>query len=242
VKRFILSDLHIGHPDAQYDVMEKVIEYISANCGAGDEIWGLGDWFHADDGIGFENCLARPETKKFGELAVKVPTSLIPGNHDDNLEKYQGGRKLPDPVGSIVVIKPFMDNGLWYCHGHEFDPSLLPLSLWGHLISLLGLKKRTTPGAIKTQTITKQYLTLVQAVHIRALLDSCDRQGCRGVVFGHTHLPVYQESPHPGVPLLVNDGDMRGSSTFLIIVNNDFQFMTWDPGRQGWQTISIHSH
>jgi UDP-2,3-diacylglucosamine pyrophosphatase LpxH len=245
MKKFILSDLHIGHPDAQYGVMEKVVDYISQNYEAGDEIWGLGDWFHIDDGIGFDSCLAYPIAKKFGDLAAKIPTKLMPGNHDKELEQYQG-RKLPDPISSISLIKPFMSDGVWYCHGHEYDPSLVPLHLMGIIISWFksGFKRKkpATPGAIKAtikgETITNLYLESIQPVQIGAVLDARNNKHCKGIVFGHTHFPVYQESPDLGV-FLLNDGDMRGSSTFVLAKGNKFQFMTWNPGQQGWQTMLI---
>ncbi len=245
MKRFILSDLHIGKPDAEYDVMEKIVDYISQNYEAGDEIWGLGDWFHIDDGIGFDACLAQPMAKKFGDLATRIPTKVIPGNHDIELEKYQG-HKLPDPIGSISIIKPFMDNGVWYCHGHEYDPSLKPLRVIGVVItwfkSIFLRKKQATPGEIKAankdKAITNFYLASVQPVQIGAVLDARDNKHCKGIVFGHTHFPVYQESPDLGV-FILNDGDMRGSSTFVLAKDNQFQFMTWNSGQQGWQTMPI---
>ena len=46
MKKFILSDLHIGHKDAQYQAMDEAINYIKKEAKPGDEIWGLGDWFH----------------------------------------------------------------------------------------------------------------------------------------------------------------------------------------------------
>ena len=45
MKKFILSDLHIGHKDAQYDAMDQAIAYIQKEVKQGDEIWGLGGGF-----------------------------------------------------------------------------------------------------------------------------------------------------------------------------------------------------
>ncbi len=239
MKRFILSDLHIGHPDAQYDVLKEVVAYVEENYEAGDKIWGLGDWFHIDDGIGFETCLANPIASKFGELAATVPIELVPGNHDKKMEEYQNGYSPPKPIDHIKVIKPFIYNSVWYCHGHEFDPATLPCSIWNVLTSWLPRRKRITPGAAKEPGITKQYLALVQPVQMLALLAARDREGCNGVVFGHTHLPIYQESPVPEVPFLLNDGDMRGSATFVVYSNDHYQFVTWDPGQKHWQIMLI---
>jgi hypothetical protein len=46
MKRFILSDLHIGYPNVQDEAIDEVIKYITREAKGGDEIWGLGDWFH----------------------------------------------------------------------------------------------------------------------------------------------------------------------------------------------------
>ena len=40
LKKFILSDLHIGHKDAQYNAMDEVIAYIRKEAKPGDEISG----------------------------------------------------------------------------------------------------------------------------------------------------------------------------------------------------------
>ena len=42
MKRFILSDLHIGHKDAQYNVMDQAIIYIRQEAKAGDWVHRCG--------------------------------------------------------------------------------------------------------------------------------------------------------------------------------------------------------
>ena len=121
MKKFILSDLHIGYEGAQYDALDRAVAYIQREAKVGDEIWGLGDWFHMYEN-GFEYCLQHPMTQKFRDLAVQIPTKLLPGNHDHVLEKYRDNPGLGNPISPIKLIKPFMDGGIWYCHGHEYDP------------------------------------------------------------------------------------------------------------------------
>jgi UDP-2,3-diacylglucosamine pyrophosphatase LpxH len=86
MKRYILSDLHIGHKDAQYGVMYRTITYIRQEANAGDEICGLGDWFHMYEN-GFDHCLQHLITQKFRHLAGQILTKLLPGNHDHVLVK-----------------------------------------------------------------------------------------------------------------------------------------------------------
>jgi hypothetical protein len=38
---------------------------------------------------------------------------------------------------------------------------------------------------------------------------------------------------------LLNDGDMRGSGTFVVAANDEFRFVTWDKWRQDWQIKSL---
>jgi hypothetical protein len=103
-------------------------------------------------------------------------------------------------------------------------------------------KKPATPGEIKGATkgepITTFYLASIQPIQIGAVLDARENKHCKGIVFGHTHFPVYQESPDLEV-FLLNDGDMRGSSTFVLAEDNQFQLLTWSSAQQSWQIMPI---
>jgi UDP-2,3-diacylglucosamine pyrophosphatase LpxH len=241
LKKFILSDLHIGHKDAQYDAMDQAIAYIRKEAKAGDEIWGLGDWFHMYEN-GFENCLQHPMTQKFRDLAGDIPTKLLPGNHDHILEKYRDHPGLDNPISPIKLIEPFMAGNIWYCHGHEYDPSVqyIPRPLmwfYNHLP-----RKKVTPGNLKMSSITERFIMLVYLVHSRALINlqqkvKKEHQECKGIILGHTHLPLYQQSPE--LLFLLNDGDMRHSSTFTVEDDADFHHMTWNPDKHRWREIRI---
>jgi UDP-2,3-diacylglucosamine pyrophosphatase LpxH len=239
VKKFILSDLHIGHRDSQYVVMDRAIDYIRQKAEAGDQIWGLGDWFHILEN-GFDYCIGHPMTQKFRDLAKHVSTKLIPGNHDHELERYRDNTAcLPNPITPIKLIKPFEENGICYCHGHEYDPvyEYVPwiLGLWNRFTG------RRTPGHLKEYSVTERYLMAVYLVHSRALLSLRERarkegQNYKGIVIGHTHLPLQQETPE--LPFLLNDGDMRHSSTFAVADDVGFRIMLWNPGQNMWQATS----
>jgi UDP-2,3-diacylglucosamine pyrophosphatase LpxH len=241
VKKFILSDLHIGHKDAQYNVMDEAITFIKKEAKPGDEIWGLGDWFHMYEN-GFENCLQHPMTQKFRGLAAEIPTTLLPGNHDHALEKYRDNPAMVNPISPIRLIKPFMDNGIWYCHGHEYDPSVqyIPhqlMWLWNHLP-----QRKMTPGNLKFDFITERYIMLVYLVQSRAIIHlqnkvKQEHRECNGIVFGHTHLPLYQQSPD--LLFLLNDGDMRHSATFTVEYETEFRQMTWKADKKQWRVVPI---
>jgi UDP-2,3-diacylglucosamine pyrophosphatase LpxH len=240
LKKFILSDLHIGHKNAQYDVMDQAISYIRQNAKTGDEIWGLGDWFHMYEN-GFDYCLRHPMTQKFCSLAGLIPTKLLPGNHDHALEKFRDNPSLGNPISPIKLIKPFMHNEIWYCHGHEYDPSVQYLPrpiwwLWNHL------PQKKTPGNFRPDFINERFIMLVYLVHSRALLNlqkkvKQEHQECKGIILGHTHLPLLQVSPE--LLFLLNDGDMRHSSTFTIEDELEFRHMTWNSEQNQWKIVKI---
>ena len=241
MKKFILSDLHIGHKYAQYDVMDQAMAYIRKEAKPGDEIWGLGDWFHMYEN-GFKHCLQHPTTQKFRDLAGEIPTKLLPGNHDHILEKYRDNPARSNPISPIKLIEPFMANGIWYCHGHEYDPSVqyIPRQLMWLYNHLPG--RNVTPGNLKTGSITERFIMLVYLVHSRALLELAEKvkrehQECKGIVLGHTHLPLFQLSPE--LLFLLNDGDMRHSSTFTVEDDVDFHHMTWNADKHQWKEILI---
>jgi UDP-2,3-diacylglucosamine pyrophosphatase LpxH len=221
--------------------MDQAIRFIRENAEAGDEIWGLGDWFHIYEN-GFENCLKHPMTQKFRDLASEIPTKLLPGNHDHELEKYRDTPGLVNPITPIKLISPFMGDGIWYCHGHEYDPSVqyIPrqlMWLWNHLP-----QRRITPGNLRIDFITERYILLVYLVQSRALINLQQRvkkenRECKGIVFGHTHLPLHQRSPE--LLFVLNDGDMRHSSTFTIEEGFEFRQMTWNVLEQKWRIITI---
>ena len=241
MKKFILSDLHIGHKDAQYDVMDEAIAYIKKEAHPGDEIRGLGDWFHMYEN-GFDKCLNHPMTQKFRDLATQIPTKLLPGNHDHALEKYLDNPSMANPLSPITLIKPFMEDGIWYCHGHEYDPSVqyIPhrlMWLWNHLP-----QRKITPGNLRPNSMTEHYIMLVYLVQTRAIIHlqnkvKQDHKECKGIVFGHTHLPLYQRSPD--LLFVLNDGDMRHSATFTVEDEKEFRHMTWDATKKTWRIVPI---
>ncbi len=241
MKKFILSDLHIGHKNAQYDVMDRAIEYIDHNYETGDELWGLGDWFHLYEN-GFERCIGHPMAAKIRELASRIPTRLLPGNHDFQLEKYRLDPAADNPVSPIQIVSPFFSNGIWYCHGHEYDPSVkyLPRPLLWAWNQISGT---TTPGNARRDAVSSRFLAAVFLIQSRALIDLQEiarRTGedVHGIVMGHTHLPVYLHQFSPELLFLVNDGDMRHSGTFLVEFEDSFRHITWDHTEHRWIQVT----
>jgi UDP-2,3-diacylglucosamine pyrophosphatase LpxH len=239
MKKFLLSDMHIGHKDAQYKIMDQAIAYIRKEAQPGEEIWGLGDWFHIYEN-GLEFCLENPMTQKFRDLAAEIPTKLVPGNHDHELEHYRDDPSRGNPISPIKLVEPFMADGFWYCHGHDYDPSVryIPRRLmwwYNHLP-----QRKVTPGNLRSSFLSQKFIMLVYLVHSGAILTLQkkvleEHEECKGIVLGHTHLPMVQQSPE--LLFLVNDGDMRHSGTFTVEEDKVFRQMTWDSVKNKWIEI-----
>jgi predicted phosphodiesterase len=95
------------------------------------------------------------------------------------------------------------------------------------------------------QAITQSYLASVDLVHSRTLLAlrekaATEHRDYKGVVLGHTHLPLNQVCPE--MPFLLNSGDMRDSSTFLIKDDSVFSLMRWDTSLNQWQSVLSLTH
>ncbi|MFC2008214.1 metallophosphoesterase [Chloroflexota bacterium] len=230
MKKFIFCDLHIGHEDANCDVLGKALEYVRDEAKEGDEIVGLGDWFHFD--VGVQKCRDGSVTEELLRLASEIKTKLVPGNHDSDLQaKYA---ELFEP---IEIVAPFSENGIWYRHGHEFDflCKYIPKSLHKLFGIIFGKK---TPGVLKGEAPTFTYLMSCHTIHskaVRNLMKEVEKgRDYRGILLGHTHLPLVQQAPE--LPFLINGGDMRDSLTFLVQDEDAFHLMQWKDER--WQEIS----
>jgi UDP-2,3-diacylglucosamine pyrophosphatase LpxH len=185
---------------------------------------------------GFQHCLDNPMTQNLRNLSAEIPIKLIPGNHDFELGKYRDNPGMGNPISPIKLIEPFASNGLWYCHGHEYDPAVryLPRPIiwtWNHL------KRRVTPGNLRSEQITERYLMMVFLIHARAMLklqkmNKEENKELKGIVLGHTHFPVFQFSPD--TKFLFNDGDMRHSATFTVEDDIGFTHLTWDEAANNW--------
>ncbi len=178
-------------------------------------------------------------TQKFRELAKNIPISLVPGNHDRHLEIHRDDPTLGNPLEPIKIIKPFLENGVWYCHGYEFDPVVQYIgwfpALWARLTSM------RTPGRFKSGLVTESYLMTVYLIYSRAALSIQKKafkegQTYKGIVLGHTHLPFLHQSPQ--LPFLIDDGDMRQSATFLVGDDKGFRLIKWDTYQKRWLVTS----
>jgi UDP-2,3-diacylglucosamine pyrophosphatase LpxH len=210
--------------------MGQAVYYINqeARPNDGDEIWILGDMLHLHE-MGWETCLNKPVTGELMLLARRIPTVLIPGNHEIELRTYWEQHTRPnDPpdtrishpkLGKIQLVKSLETNSFFFCHGDEADPvsqmiNFVP-AVWDRLTT------QKTPGEIRIQgrQTDLTFLAVAQMVHAIALTDLIPKKQrelsrlFRGIVLGHTHLPLIEQSSE--LPYLLDCGDMRDSGTFI---------------------------
>lgn len=226
--RFIFCDLHIGHEDSKSTVIQEAIKYVRLHTGDNKEVLGLGDWFHLEEGI--EKCRNHYVTRELVQLAEEIPVRLIPGNHDIELEK-----KYRTAFSPIIIIEPLKEDGICYHHGHEFDWLWKWIFSWSTKIINIRTK---TPGVLKGETPDSKYLISCHLVHSKAFVQlqkkaEKNNEKLRGLVLGHTHLPLKQECHEMACQL--NGGDMRDSLTFIEQENDNFRLLHWD-GSQ-WQKM-----
>jgi UDP-2,3-diacylglucosamine pyrophosphatase LpxH len=181
----------------------------------------------------------KPLTRKLIDMARRIPTRLIPGNHDEELGAHLTNAALPNHVQPIMIVKPFARNGFFYCHGHESDP---PSKYLGIIPAFWDRNVEKTPGDVRKANITPEFLMLANVVHSIALtkylpeMEQVYHQQYKGIVLGHTHLPVIQQGPE--LPYLLNSGDMRDSASFIVLDGSLFQLMTWNYGSKKWEVKS----
>ncbi len=257
VKRFILCDLHLGPEEPERNViinkaLDLMQEKVNQNEPGSVEILGLGDWFNiAEEGI--DVCAANSLTRRLRNLSSQTRVRLITGNHDYELKDGE--------FGGIRIIRPFEEDSIWYCHGHErYCPIwfLYPWKLqkWVARRQFFPEFSVLTPSALKPKIENvnqpkvgkdnnfinkwgKSFYTLItNIVHAKATFStSSNEESIEGIVLGHTHLPLQWDCPEE--PFLINGGDMKDSFTFIEQDGNTFRLMAYDEGAGVYLTKSI---
>jgi len=193
VKRYIASDFHNGNDVTDYNKTMAFLDLVDDDA---DEFLILGDF----EELLWSNMTILTTVKPYRyinervrEIARKKPVLIVIGNHDWHLGLFAS---LLEPA---KIVQPFVENGVYYCHGHEFDwesyilgtpvdpiwwsvsfPFALPLGLGFFLLNrMLG----------KSEDV---YHWGIALIHERASAMA-RRNGYHTVTFGHTHLPIIEE-------------------------------------------------
>ena len=113
MRTLVISDLHIGSKGCQTEKILEVLErpgferYILV----GDIIDG---WlFKKYKKFSYEHTRV---IRKFLKLSKNKEIIWISGNHDEFLRKY-----TPTEIGNIKIVDEWVEDGIWFCHGDEYD-------------------------------------------------------------------------------------------------------------------------
>jgi len=91
-----------------------------------------------------------------------------------------------------------MADGIWYCHGMNMTIcAIYPPQ--ANVVMESSTAKKVDSSNLKMNFITERYIMLVYLVQSRLNQSSTkvkkEHEECKGIVFGHTHLPLFQRSP-----------------------------------------------
>ena len=113
MKTLIISDLHIGSKGCKTDKILELLknESYQRYILVGDIIDG---WlFTKYKKFSYEHTRV---IRRLLKISKNKEIIWISGNHDEFLRKY-----IPIELGNIKVVNEFIEDGVWYCHGDEFD-------------------------------------------------------------------------------------------------------------------------
>jgi len=217
LKRYIASDLHNGNDVSDYDHVMGFLDLVEDDA---DEFLIVGDWgelLWSNMTILSTVAPYRHITQKTRDIASKKPTRMVVGNHDWNIGLFTS---IIEPV---EVVQPFAENGVYFCHGHQFDWESFILGTpvdpiwWSVNVAFF-----TLPLGLGYFFLNKifgaeedAYHKGIEIIHERASKYALEN-GHHTVVFGHTHLPIIEERNSVN---LYNSGDMVDSYSYLVQEN-----------------------
>lgn len=213
MRRYIASDFHVGNDVTDYDRVMGFLDLVEEDA---DEFLILGDWLE----LLWSNMTIvttmepyRSVVEKVRAIARNKPVKLVLGNHDWNIDLFDS------EIEPIEVVEPFAENGVYYCHGFEFD--------WVSIIAGTPVDPIywrmhfpfSLPPAWGLWIINKWFIGEEDAyfwgiafIHERVRAYAV-KNGYNTVVFGHTHFPC--EEIRGGIKLY-NCGDMVDSYSYLV--------------------------
>lgn len=213
VKRYIASDLHNGNGVTDYDRVMSFLEMVDDQA---DEFLILGDWFELLwSNVNILTTVApfSHVTDKVKGIAGRKPVKLVLGNHDWSLGFFTS---IIEP---LTIVKPFVENGVYYTHGHEWDWVSLILGTPVDPIYWSVYYPFALPPAIGMWIIDKwfggeedRYFWGISLIHER-ISAFARKNGYHSVVFGHTHFPTVEL--RGGINLYA-DGDQVDSYSYLV--------------------------
>jgi len=216
MKRYIASDFHNGNEVSDYDRVMGFLDLVDSDA---DEFLITGDWeelLWSNMNILTTVKPYRYITEKVKAIAQKKPTRVILGNHDWPLGLFAS------TLEPIKVCPSFAEDGIYYCHGHEFDwlshitGTVVDPIYWKNALPFIA------PWAFPMWLMTRIWAKSKDTYNFGVLLV---HEGARGyavkhgyhtVVLGHTHIPTAEVR---GGIKIVNVGDQLDSYSYAVQEN-----------------------
>jgi len=221
VRKYIASDFHNGNKVSDYNRVMGFLDLVEDDA---DEFLILGDWLEllwSNVSILTTVSPYRDVIQKVKAIASKKPTTLVLGNHSWSLGTFASY------IEPVKIAPPFAEDGVYYCHGHQFDWESFILGTpvdpiwWSVNIAFftlplgLGFFLLNKILGVEEDAFNKG----VAIIHERASKYAL-KNGYHTVVFGHTHIPIIEE--RNGVNL-VNVGDQIDSYSYAVQENGTIE-------------------
>lgn len=213
MRTLVISDLHIGSKGCQTEKILEILErpgferYILV----GDIIDG---WlFKKYKKFSYEHTRV---IRKFLKLSKNKEIIWISGNHDEFLRKY-----TPTEIGNIKIVDEWVEDGIWFCHGDEYD-GVVKLHWLGMLGSLgydlaiiidrwlkkLGYGKSLSKFLKNNVKAAISFMVDFENEMVR----QAKKRNCHTVICGHIHSP---EDKMIGEIRYMNTGDWVENCSYI---------------------------
>lgn len=220
MKTLVISDIHIGSKGCQTEAIlnlleEKYDRYILV----GDIIDG---WlFKKYKKFSYNHTRV---IRRLLKLSKSREIIWIAGNHDEFLRKYLGME-----IGNIKIVNEWVENGVWYCHGDEYD-GVVKLR-WLGILGSIGYDLAIVIDRLLKKTGYNFSLSKYLKDNIKAAISfmvdfenemvrQAKKRDCHTVVCGHIHSP--SDKIIDGVRYL-NTGDWIENCSYIELKASTFK-------------------
>ncbi len=213
MKIYCASDFHIGYEQTNYSKINEFLELVKKD---GDKLILVGDTFDLWRQYP-EIIIIKDPYKTVYEnllnLAKTISITIIPGNHDYNLNKIS----LPN----IIIKNDYIENNIYFTHGWKFDLNQrIGSSFYYWIIKYFPyLYQRffKKPSEIIKDEYDER--SIGDPIHAEAL-KFANKNNCK-IIMGHTHDPMISDK-------VIDCGDFIDSCSFCIIENDKIEFHKLD--------------
>jgi len=221
MKTLVISDIHIGSRGCNTEGVLNLLKTVEF-----DRLILVGDII---DGWLFKKYrkFSTEHTtviQKLLKVARKKEVIWISGNHDEFLRKF-----TPIQIGNITVVDEWQENGIWFCHGDEYD-GIVKLR-WLGILGSIGydaaiVVDRWMKGLGYKYSLSKYLKTRVKSA-VSFMIDfenemvrQAKKRGCHTVICGHIHTP--SEKIIDDVRYL-NTGDWIENKSFVMYDSDNYE-------------------